>query len=713
MLQLGDIMNFGNVTPRDSKVLLTIVPLFLSFFSICVFLDITILRQIIGFIYLTFIPGFVFLTLLKPNSLNTNELILLSIGSSVAFLMLAGVLINELFPLLGIFQPLSVVNLMIILNIPILVACVLIHISYKEVTLWKPSCFSMSPISLIFLLLPIISVIGTSFINIYNDNVILLVLIILIPLLVVLGVFSKRVLPENLYPLALLLIGLSILFHASLISNLIVPYGSDIPGEYYLFKLTQSDSYWSSVITSSSSTMLQTYNNMLSITVLPTIYVNLLNIEPAIMFKLIYPLLFSVVPVVLYSVWKEYIDKKYAFIATFLFMAQNTFYFEMISLTRQMVAELFFVLLLFVILHKKIKPVIKIMCFLLFSFGMVTSHYSIATIFLFFLLSSSILLYALKRPSKKITFNLVVLFFVIMFTWYLYTSGGASFTTLLDKAEFVTHKFGDFFNPASRGSTILTGLGLTESPSIWNTISRFVAYGVQGLIVVGFLAVVTKLKTVQKEYFALSVIATTFLGMLIVVPGLAGTLNMTRFFHILLIFLAPLCVIGASLLVKLLLKRENKIVVCTLLLVLLVPYFLFQTNFVYEVTESDSWSIPLSGYRMDAARLYGDYGYIDEYGVFSAQWLSENVNLRASTVYADERTSANTLIIYALFKGALGITNTTKVEDGDFVYLSTLNVVHDVFPHEQSSWNSSELSIEFNGLNLIYSNGNSNIYQNP
>ena len=62
---------------------------------------------------------------------------------------------------------------------------------------------------------------------------------------------------------------------------------------------------------------------------------------------------------------------------------------------------------------------------------------------------------------------------------------------------------------------------------------------------------------------------------------------------------------------KFVLKHEKTIVVSLLVVAVLVPYFLFQTNFVYQVAGTDSWSIPLSGYRMDPVRLYGDYGYID------------------------------------------------------------------------------------------------------
>jgi hypothetical protein len=41
--------------------------------------------------------------------------------------------------------------------------------------------------------------------------------------------------------------------------------------------------------------------------------------------------------------------------------------------------------------------------------------------------------------------------------------------------------------------------------------------------------------------------------------------------------------------------------------------FLFQTNFIYEVAGTESWSIPLSGYRMDPTQLYGSFGFLEAY----------------------------------------------------------------------------------------------------
>jgi len=681
-----------------------------------VIFDVPVARQVVGFLYFTFIPGLLIIKLLKLDELNGVETVLLSVGLSVAFLMLAGLFINEFCFLFGFSAPLSLMPLIIILNSLILVGGVLIYLRSEDVKLLGDDFPWPSPLALLFVCLPILSVVGAMWVNAYENNSILLFMIIAIALLFVTGVFSKKLLPPKLYPFAVLMIAIAILYHSSLISNYIVPFGSDVPGEYFIFKTIENNAHWSSTPPSFWDIGLGRLNAMLSVTILPTVYSTLLQIDPTWMFKTLFPLIFAFVPLGLYQIWQTYVSKKYGFISAFLFMAQLPFYTEMLGLNRQMIAELFFVLLLLVTLNKKMKPVNKTICFMIFSFALVVSHYALAEIFLFFISFTLVSLIALKRPSRNITVSMVVFFFVTMFTWYIYTSGSATFDSFLEFGDYVYRQLGDFFNPASRGQTVMTGLGMTESPSIWNTISRMFAYLTQAFIVFGFVSLVTKRTRIriEKEGLILSLIAMALLAMLILVPGLANTLNMTRFYHILLFFLAPFCAMGAGFIFKLLSKREKEFAVSALLLIVLVPYFLFQTGFVYEVTGSDSWSIPLSGYRMNAFRLYGHYGYTDAQSVYGAQWLSRNVDVEHTQVYADRLSRIAVLTIYGMIYGGYvsTLSNITIVEANGVVYLNTFNVVYGTIVYGGLSQNTSELSSLFNNLNMVYNNGGSEVYKN-
>jgi len=681
-----------------------------------VFFDVPVATQVVGFIYLTFVPGFVITKLLKLDELDRLETVLFSVGLSVAFLMLAGLFVNEFGLLFGVSKQLSLMPLLIILNSFILIGGVLVYLRSENVKLFGAETLRLSPVALLFIVLPILSVVGTLWVNAFENNLVLLVMLMAISLLFVVGLISKKFLPPKLYPLAVLMIGISLLCHSLLVSNYLVTFGSDNPVEYFVFKVTENNAYWSSVFMYPRDVGYGRINSMLSVTILPTFYSSLLNMDATWVLKILYPLIFSFVPLALYQLWQKNVGAKRAFIATFLFMTQSTFYTEMLGLNRQIVAELFFVLLLLVVLSKKMKPFNKMICFTIFGVGLVTSHYALAEIFLIFISFVWISLVAMKRPSRNITVTIVVFFLVAMFSWYLYTSNAAVFDSLVSFGNYVRDQLDQFFDPASRGQTVLRGLGLESPPTIWNTFSRAFAYLTQFLIVVGFIGLIIKRINihVEKESFMFTVMAMIFLGALIAVPGLASTMNMTRFYHILLFFLAPLCVLGAEFLVKLMSKRRTELGASVLLLIVLVPYFLFQTGFVYEVTRSQSWSLPLSKYRMDAVFLRLYMGYFDESDVFSASWVAKNVDVENSQIYADGASRNDVLTIYGMiYRGyVLGLSNVTIVANNGVVYLSTLNVVDGLIVSGGRLWNSSELSFIFDNLNTVYTNGGSEVYKN-
>jgi uncharacterized membrane protein len=708
-------MNSKTSMVRLNEMLL----LFLSLqilMNVTVYFDIPTIRQVFGFVYLTFLPGFIFIKILKMDmDQDKSVTFLFSAGLSIAILMILGLLTNQIAEPLNINKPLSSFSLVVVLNVYVLLGICLAYLRNNNLELFNLK-ESIAHISFIFLtVLPFISIIGTMYVSIFHNNKILLLLLLLISLTFVAAVLNNKIVPLRAYTFAITMVAISLLMHSALISEYIIPFGSDVPGEYYLFTTVKNTAHWSVILPSSLNIWYGRLNSMLSVTILPTVYANILNIDSIWVFKILYPLIFSFVPLCLYQIWQKYIGKKYAFISAFLFMAQQTFYIEMLGLNRQMIAELFFVLLLLVITNRKMKPISKISFFMIFSFALISSHYGLATIFLFFIFSVFILCTTLKRVRTEITVYMVVFFFVMMFLWYIYTSRSATFNSILEFGDYVYQRLGDFFNPASRGQAVMTGLGLSESPSVWNTISRFFAYFTEVLIVLGFVGLITKrVKTsLEYEFFIFELIAMALLAMLIIVPGLANTLRMSRFYHILLFFLAPLCVIGAEFIVNLFLRRKKEFAVYVLMLLVLVPYFLFQTEFVYEVVGSDSWSIALSGYRMNALRLYGQYGYPDAYGVYGAQWASKMLNGNNVTLYADERTFINVLTMYGMIPEGNSLSNTTLMTKNSFVFLSTLNVIYGKVPYEQFRfiWNVSEFSYVLDNSSMIYTNGGCEIYR--
>ncbi|MGE5554717.1 MAG: DUF2206 domain-containing protein [Methanocella sp.] len=673
------------------------------------FLDLPLARAAIGIAYLTFIPGYVLIKLLRLDSLNPWETVVYSVGFSIAFLMLCGLVINEFGPLFGVTFPLSILPLSLFINTAVLVGAAGAHITRgKHTKSMQKQSISFTLPMLLLALIPILSIAGAYYVEATGNNTILLFMILAIAGLFTTAVLSDR--STKIYPFAILMIALALLLHVSLMSNYILPYGGDSPVEMYVFQNTQQSGYWNSTFAFISDEAYGRYNAMLSITVLPTIYSNMLSIDPTWVYKVIYPLIFALVPVGLYLLWQPYIGKKLGFIAAFMFVAQSTFFTEMIALNRQMIGELFFVLLLLTILNKGVKRGGRFVAFAIFSFGLIFSHYALAEIFLFLIFAAWVTstLY-LKRPSFNLQLSMIIFFFVAMFLWYIYASGAVVFDSFMSFTGYISAQLENFFDPASRGTTVLAGLGLAESPSFLNTISRGFAYLTELFIVLGVIAIVAK-KTpfrFERDYTVFSVVTVVFLVFLTLIPGLANALSMTRFYHILLMILAPFCAVGMWKAAEYLAKRRRQVLFTVLVVGVLVPYFLFQTNFIYEVAGTESWSIPLSGYRMDPTQLYGSFGFLEAYSVHGATWVSQYVPYEYNLVADNGLFTA--LPAYGLvYRGYLmPLSNETNLEQGQFAYLSYISINY------EPETSNGTIPRVLNQTSIVYSNGGSEVYYKP
>jgi uncharacterized membrane protein len=690
-----------------------IIILFQVITDALVIFDIPVARQIVVFIYLTFIPGLIILKLLKVEELDRLEAILLSIGLSISFSMLFGLLINEVYSLFSLSNPLSLTPLLTIFNVFSICGTLIIICRDKEMKIINIKNVRQMMFSISFISLPILCIVGIMWVNIFENNIFLLLLIIVIAALFILGVISRKFLSLNLNAPLILVVALSLLYHTSLISNYIVPLGSDVSVEYAVFKITETNAKWSHIFPLSQHIGYGRLNSMLSITILPTIYSSLLNIDTTWTYKILYPSIFSFVPLILFKLWQRKLGSMKAFVASFLLMAQNTFYTEMLGLNRQMIGDLFFVLLLLVIMKSELKRFQKITFFILFSFALIVSHYGLAEIFLLFLCLA--LLYSLifKRQIRNITSVMVVLLSVMTFVWYIFISNAAVFDSLVSYGNYVYSQLSEFFNIASRGEVVLQGLGLEAPPTIWNYLSRMFAYITQAFIIIGFIGLATRRvkSNFSREEYLLIVTAITFLSALILVPGLANTMNMTRFYHILLFFLAPLFVMGAEFIAKFLFKHRKEFGFSVLVLIILTPYFLFQTGFVYEVVKNQSWSLPLSGYRMDSIFLKWAMKYFYESEVVGAIWMSKYIVSDNSMTYADAISTSSLLNGYGMMiygRNMEHLSNVTIFLSNSYVYLNKANVVDNVILGTYL-WNTSVLNIST--LSKIYSNGECEIYK--
>ena len=683
-----------------------------SSFLVSVVFQIPIARQILGFLYLTIVPGLLIIELLSENRLDLTETLFLSIGLSLAFLMVAGLAVNTAGPLFGLTEPLSTVPLMVALNATILALCFFVYIRGTNSEFPSIGAIRIKPISLLIISLPIMAVVGTYLVNVSaTDNLLLIVMIIAIAVLLGLSFFD-RLIPSNLYPLVLVAVALALLFHTSLISNHLLGY--DVQYEYAFMRTTIATGYW-------VPNIFVTFQALMSVTILPATYWNIIGLNGVWIEKILYPSIFAFVPVVLYKLFGTWLEKKMAFIAAFFFIINAEFFTEMLSLGRQMIAELFFVSLFFIIFTKRMKERTRIFCFVVFSFALIASHYALAYIFLFMIWAIWLvgrIVQSKHIQIRNLKFSFVIIFSVLIFLWYIYVSSSAAFNTLLSVFDTIKSNFlNDFFDPSSRTNSALLGVGVgaTQTSSWLNTLGRFWPYGAELLIVLGFVLVLVKRK---KRIFDVEFLALIFLSMMLLVlsialPNFVANLGVTRLYHIALMSLAPLCILAIGMISVFISKSRKKVVCVVICLLFFIPFLLFQTGAVYEIGKVQSYSIPLSMYRFDSVE-YNTVGIIEDNDISGVQWVTSYYDKNINTIYAApiQRdliiTGGYGMVPFSNFVDL--VSNSTPINQQGIVYLARYNTFYNLM----WGFNTSDfVNSTLNSMDKVYSNSGCEIYYNP
>ena len=702
---------------------------------VVILLDVPFLRQIIGFVYLSFVPGFLLLKTVKLDEISPIENILFSVGLSLAILMFLGLLSNEMFPALNVLKPLSL--------FPMIALTFAFTIVFSLASYRRTNNLSMQTISnlkfpsliplLVCVCVPILTILGTEMLVSSGNNFILLLLVI-ITSAIVLCTFSQRIVPREMYPLVVIVISLFLLFHVSLVSKYIIGY--DIHLEYNFADLTSSKSMW-------VRTIPHVYNAMLSVTILPVLFSKFLNLDLNWVFKAVYPLIFSLVPLSLFVAYRKLTSPRIALLSVFFFVSMDLFYFTMLGLARQMIAELFFALLILLIVEDKISLPKRKLLFIIFSAALIVSHYSLSYIFLFYILLTFCLLPLLRRADVKheklITGKLVILCFIMAIVWYLFVNP-ASFK-LLENA--IGHIYLGILEQASVPGA--SGL-MPRYISRLHQASQYLFYGLQLSIIVGLVGSIVRHKKSKfsREYFSMSLASLLILIACMVVPTFAATLEMSRFYHITSFFLAPFVVLGFSTIsertmnlrshlstskVRRLHIQDVKSKDASLFLIslLLVLFFLFQVGFVYEITGDRPSSLSLSWNRLQtnpALALDVWIAQTPEQDVFSARWLSEFMD-NQSKVYADRTSSFMVLTSYGmtptvfLSERALAAWDYIlppihgSLEKDAYIYLRELNVIYGEMNNSSGRLlYTTTISPFLDGCDKIYTNGGSELYKN-
>jgi uncharacterized membrane protein len=696
---------FSKIKSFKIKEWLIILMSVLFITDILIILNVPFLREFMAFICFTTVPGILILHIMRLNKMEFLKKSVLLVGLSISFLIFAGLLLNSLYPLL--LKPLSLLPVLVSFNVILIILALVAYWRNRDdfklgdfLNLKIESNAKLNSMLIFPVIFPFMAVLGTYLMNTTQNNIILLVMLFLIPIYIIAVAFLKDRIHRATYPFALWMIAMSLLLMHGLTSYYIM--GRDVHSEFYCFQLTLSNLHWNIYDYSNP------YNACLSITILPTVYKALSGMADQYIFKLIFGIIGSAIPLMVYIVSKKYIGSRYAFFAALLFVFQ-IFFINLLGAVRQEIAILFFFLVIMVIFDSKLNELSKKALFLIFMFSLVVSHYT--TAYAAFAIIIPILLVPFLRglvKDRKIVlknFDIILITFVFIVIWYFLVakvqySAGAHVIATAMTATSSGSNYG-------RGNYVLGILGIVLK-SVPNTISVIVHDLIFATIMVGILSLIWKYKECKNIFgteflvgIALSIILMiTF----VVLPYISIAYDVSRLFFQVLIFLAPVFIIGAITISRLIKKPKWDIVI---ILVLLISLFSCATYLQYHF-----YGTPYSSDYEKNGLVRGD-SYIYTSELTGINWLKEN-EWDNQTIYSDNRELSRFKL--AGFNDA-NINATffqwNKTVSSGYIYLGYVNVnkkkVYEIFDdiRVQDMKNYHEL---FVGKERVYDDGGSQIW---
>ena len=674
-----------------------------------------ILRQFIGFIYLTFVPGVLLLRLLRLKQISFTEKSMFTVALSLVTLMLSGFFINEL----GVFfveKPISTIPLFCMIFLIVSILLIVCYIREKN-TIYNPSFitlnYNMAPI-MIYLFVILFSILfGTYVVNYYHSNIFLLFAVLLIASIVFLICFDKFI-PETMYPLIIFVLSISLLYHNSLISSTL--YGYDIHQEYYDSNLVKILGTWNPDIP-------RNINAMLSIVMIAPIYSEICDLNLTYVFKIVYPFLYSFTPLGIYLIYRKQVNNpKIAFFSIFYFMSVYPYYTEMLALARQEIAELFLVLIVLVMISNYEAPKKKLL-YIVFSLGLVISHYGLSYLFIILSLIAYMFLVYLNQKSEIFCPRTIFLFIICAIGWSIYLSSGSIF-------DSVGNLFMNVYHSISYLQTSTVSL-VTKGTSSWcGKLVRLLYFSSQIFILIGFGQSIIAYKNSKtqsevkfsKEYMGFSFACICLLAVFLI-TSVTG-MNIYRFFHISTIFLSLFCILGGLVVFNFIEKVVQNIVPTShnrnsfkFLAIFLALFLLLNIGFVQEIANDYPTSVSLSQNSMkegganSSMRLYRYYIPIQD--VYGSMWISKNRN-DTMDVYADETAARFVLTSYGMMPDQKYLYNEKNRFLNSYIYFRYPNVINGLLSKKDSNMydydSTSELLPILNQKYIIYSNGYNTVY---
>lgn len=674
-------------------------------------INLVVINQITFFIYVTFVPGLLILGIMKIRGLSFIEAFLFTIGLSLAIGMLIGFISNYFYPFVGISQPLSKIPLIISYSVFDILLIILNFIYLEEYNFVKRKINVKSssnkglPIVLYLLIILILSILGPLLLHYCNNNIIQITLIFLIGFFSILVAFKK--IPSKYYLIGIFTLSLALLYHTSLISTHI--WGADIHHEYYLANSILEHGFWDPHLYDNT-------NAMLSIGILASVYSILMNLNIVWLFKIIYPFIFSLVPVGLYFIYEKQLNQKIAFFSCFFFISFFAFYSVMPGLARQEIAEFFLTLMLVLMVSKNIDSFNKTILLIIFGCCLVVSHYGTSYIFLLSMIVAWFI--AFSPISKKLKINtnslsllksmypLILIVFAML--WYIYISNASVFETAVKLGNNIFNSLSEMLSPTTSQAM---DIALAKLPYL-QSIERYLHLATQNFILIGIVKVLYEdrngISKINDEFKVFSLSSFTIALAGVILPFFASAMNSDRLYGITLLFLAPFCIKGLLACIEAfnaIFKYFQTIIGVKnswgFISVFFTIYLIFNSSLIYEVFQQ-----PKIG--RFALNNNIDFAVVNSRELRGIRWLKDNcVN---NEKYADVYRGS---VVLGITKNVheMNISDIQNVKCNDVIFLGTYNLKSQKILVRES-WNTIKYvkkPIFQYKLNEIYYNDGSSI----
>ncbi|MEI6104894.1 MAG: DUF2206 domain-containing protein [Methanothrix sp.] len=716
-----------NIIKRCNNTLaLTVAMVILT--DLAIWLDIPFLRQILGFIYLTILPGALLLGMLRLNrSIPVLDKLILVTGLSFSYIIFSGLLINYIYPRLVFNRPFSINSLVITMSLSLVALATISYLKDGS----KPFELSIPKLDArekALLIPPIIftslSILGSHMMNAKADNSLLMMLFLSVSAYVILLSYVHDSVRERVYPAVIFLISISIVLVLALRSNHLI--GVDIHNEYYIFLRTIDSGIWQQ--THSGDSVFRLLDACLSVSILPAVYQSILNIDPELLFKILYPVIFSISPLIVYITSKRLLESFPAMLASIFFMSQLGFIWASYN-PRTSTAVLFFALSMMVIFHPQIDKVARDILFIIFSYSCILTHYS--TTYIFFLIifftwmvmqSRSIYakLQSIKfadgcrnhltdtEQNRRISSLMLLLFLTMIIFWYVVVTGGPFYSL----KEFVLETYNSlpqFFSLESKGVGIAqafgVGLDLKQVPQVmtvaftWLTVI-FLSVGVFSMIAdqLGFKTLFSA-KRPDPEFFILAIASFCILAASLALPYIGRAYGIDRLYIQMMVISSPFFVIGSTVIARCMHIRRSHLP----LLIVLIPYLLCNTGTMHQIFGIDK-VITLNSHGQMFEELY-----IHDQETYAARWIKEESE-EWTDIYSDflgtNRLTSQGSIQYPIYMEDLIVKHSAP--DIGNIYLRYCGAVNGRLLDSNRIWhNITNYQMQLEKMKLIYDDGGS------